>query len=85
MKLNKVTEERMSEIVAEYEGTGYNVPTVVFVCDCGEELLRFRGQSEMYCNACGSRFNSWGQRVRFSLSGDLAPAGFDPSYAGEEW
>jgi hypothetical protein len=33
-------------------------------CDCGEEVTRTRGQSDVLCHGCGQWFNASGQRLR---------------------
>lgn len=39
-------------------------PTKTWICDCGAEVARYRGQGDVSCSNCGQWFNAGGQRLR---------------------
>jgi hypothetical protein len=46
-------------------------------CDkCGEIILRFRGQGDLYCD-CGAIYNCGGQRLRDDLNTRPNPSAYD--------
>ena len=40
-----------------------------WLCDCGKEVRRYRGQSDVDCD-CGACYNSCGQRLRDDWRGN---------------
>ena len=44
---------------------GYVIPGyTMWLCDCGEEVYRQRGESDVCCSDCGAWYNAGGQRLR---------------------
>lgn len=40
-----------------------NKPTWTKTCDCGQTVMRWRGQGDVFC-LCGAWYNAGGQRLR---------------------
>jgi hypothetical protein len=59
MRELKVVEDQYDSEGFVTEG-GY----VFWTCDCGSEVRRYRGQSDVDCNRCGASYNASGQRLR---------------------
>lgn len=41
-----------------------------WLCDCGKEVRRYRGQSDVDCGSCGACYNACGQRLRDDWRGN---------------
>lgn len=58
---------RVEEIV---DDEGFIVPGYSWwLCDCGSEVRRYRGESDVQCE-CGAWFNASGQRLRDDWMGN---------------
>ncbi|AOT25014.1 hypothetical protein PBI_KALPINE_95 [Mycobacterium phage Kalpine] len=58
---------------------------------CGDEIRRYRGQSDVDCGKCGACYNAGGQRLRDDWRGNASNyddeigdlEGFEAQYAGD--
>ena len=50
-------------------------PTWVKECDCGTNIERYRGESEVSCPKCHAEYNASGQRLRDDWRGN--PSNYD--------
>lgn len=64
-----------------------------WTCECGEEIRRYRGQSDVDCHECGACYNASGQRLRDDWRSNRSNwdenvsdmDGYEDSYAGGDW
>lgn len=52
------------EDVVDNEGWIVEGGYTAWMCDCGNEVRRYRGQSDVLCIGCDQWYNSGGQRLR---------------------
>lgn len=57
-------ELRRVEDVVDNEGWIVQGGYTAWDCDCGTEVCRYRGQSDVDCHDCGASYNASGQRLR---------------------
>lgn len=54
----------------------FNGPTNTWTCiDCGTNVERYRGESDVDCPKCGACYNAFGQRLRDDWRGN--PSNYD--------
>lgn len=85
----ETTEYNACSACGEY-GDG---PTNTWECgDCGETVMRFRGDGDVSCD-CGAQYNSSGQRLRDDWRGNSSTwdedmddmEGFERQHAGDDY
>ena len=57
-------EIRRIEPVVDNEGWIVEGGYTAWDCDCGTEVCRYRGQSDVSCHECGQWYSASGQRLR---------------------
>lgn len=70
-----MTEIHRVEPVTDAEGFVINGDYWWWECDCGTEVRRYRGQSDVDCPNCGACYNASGQRLRDDWRGN--PSNYD--------
>lgn len=65
---------RVDEVVDD-EGFIVTPSYSMWACDCGEEVYRYRGESDVSCGECGAWYNASGQRLRDDWRGN--PSNYD--------
>lgn len=65
----------------------------MWLCDCGAEVRRYRGQSDVDCGKCGQPYNASGQRLRRGWRGNPSNwdenisdlDGYEIQYSGDDY
>ena len=60
---------RVDDVVDE-EGWIVQGGYSMWLCDCGAEVRRYRGQYDVLCSKCGQWYNASGQRLRSDWRGN---------------
>lgn len=84
-------ERRYVEPVVDDEGWIIQGGYTAWDCDCGAEVCRYRGQSDVSCGECGQWYNAFGQRLRndwmnngSNWDSDVSDMdGFESQYVGD--